>query len=143
MIKLYKLQVRPLLDFSAQSLIYVLYCQPPQPDVVSGFALKLEHHHTQLLKSLINCPRATSPAIVRLFCGTEPLVSRLEVLKLRYYWEMQHCPSDTPCHKIMKYRKDKFFDCGKGFIHNVFNICIKYNLMHVWHGLAPPARLNI
>ena len=142
MVNLYKLQVRPLLDFSAQSLAYVPYSQTFRPDVLIGFAKKLEHHQTQLLKSLINCPRATSPAVVRLFCGTEPLVCRLEILKLRYYWKILHGPADTLCYRILKYRRERLLHCSKGFAHEVFNICTKYNLMHLWHGIAPKGRLN-
>ena len=78
-IRLYKLQVRPLLEFCAQALHYGRYSQPSHSD---GFAKTLEHHQTQLLKTLINSPRSTSPSIVRLFCGIEPLTCRLEILKL-------------------------------------------------------------
>ena len=142
LVKLYKLQVRPLLDFGAQSLAYLPYSLPLLPDAVRGFAKMLEHHQTQMLKSLINCPRATCPAIVRLFCGTEPLVCRLDILKLRYYWRMLHGPTDAPCYKILQHRKNRFLDCSKGFARDVFNICIKYNLMPIWHGVAPPGRSN-
>ena len=131
-----------MLEFSAQSLLYAPYSQAAQPDVVGCFAQKLEHLQTQILKSLINCPRATSPAIVRLFCGTEPLVCRLEILKLRYFWKMSHGPADALCSLILKYRRDRFLDFNIGFSRTVFNICIKYNLMHIWHGLAPQGSLN-
>ena len=142
-VKLYKLQVRPLLEFSAQSLLYAPYSQPAQPDAVGCFAQRLEHLQTQILKSLINCPRAARPATARLFCGTEPLLCRLEILKLRYFWEMSHGPADALCFLILKYRRDRSLDFDKGFARNVLNICIKYNLMHIWEGLAPQGRLNL
>ena len=140
-VKLYKLQVRPLLEFSAQSLLYAPYSAAQQVGM-GCFALKLEHLQTQTLKSLINCPRATCPAVVRLFCGTEPLVSRLEILKLRYFWKMSHGPADALCSLILKHRRDRFLDFNIGFARDVFNICIKYSLMHIWHGLAPQGNFN-
>ena len=97
---------------------------------------------TQLLKTLINCPRSTSPAIVRLFCGTEPLVSRLEILKLRYFWKILKGPANAICFRILKYRRDRFLDSSRGFAREVFDICIKYNIIHIWHGVAPPGRHN-
>ena len=63
-IRLYKLQVRPLLEFCAQSLHYGRYSQPSQPNAMGGFAKNLEHHQTQLLKTLINNPRSTSPSLL-------------------------------------------------------------------------------
>ena len=85
-VRLYKLLVRPILEFCAQSLSYALYSQPFRSNENCYYAKKLEHFQTQTLKSLTNCPRSTSPAVVRLFCGTEPLASRLEIMKLRYFW---------------------------------------------------------
>ena len=141
-IKMYKLQVRPILEFCAQSLAYSLYSRPAQPNVVGCFAQKLEHLQTQILKSLINCPRATSPAIARLFCGSAPLVCRLEILKLRYFWKVLHGPSDTLASSILKHRRNRPLDFNIGFTRDVFNICVKYDLMHIWDGLAPQNSRN-
>ena len=135
-IKLYKLLVRPILEFCAQSLSYARYSQPYILGKLTGFAKKLEHTQTQLLKTLINCPRSTSPAIVRLFCGIEPLACRLEILKLRYYWRLLHSPVDTITHKILNYRKANFLAFNIGFARDAFNICTKYNAIHLWHGHA-------
>ena len=141
-VKMYKLQVRPLLEFSAQSLTYSLYSQLAEPDVIGCFAQRLEHIQTQILKSLVHCPRATSPAIARLFCGTEPLVCRLEILKLRYFWKMINGPASTLSTSILRYRRKKPLDFNIGFTRDVFNICIKYDLMQIWNGLAPQNALN-
>ena len=141
-VKLYKLQVRPLLEFGAQSLSFSLYSQPAHPDAVGCFAKRLEHLQTQVLKSLIHCPRATCPAIVRLFSGTEPLECRLEILKLRYFWKMLNGSANDLCSSILKYRRDRFLDFDKGFAHDVFTICAKYNIMHIWNGLAPQNGLH-
>ena len=51
-VKLYKLQVRPLLEFSAQSLSFIPYSQPAHPDVVGCFAKRLEHLQTQFTYKL-------------------------------------------------------------------------------------------
>ena len=141
-VKMYQLQVRPILEFCAQSLAYSLYSRPAQPNIVACFAQKLEHLQTQILKSLINCPRATSPAIVRLFCGSEPLVCRLEILKLRYFWRVLHGPADTLGSSILKYRRNRPLDFNIGFTQDVFNICVKYDLMNFWNGHAPQNSLN-
>ena len=141
-VHLYKLLVRPILEFSAQSLTYAPYSEPFHQQNAGGFAAKLEHLQTQLLKTLINCPRATSPSNVRLFCGIEPISCRLEILKLRYFLRLLHGPVEALTHKILKYRRDKFLHFNKGFARDVFNICSKYNVMHIWHGQAPLGRLD-
>ena len=82
-VRLYKLLIRPILEFCAQTLTYSLYSQPSRSCESCYYAKKLEHFQTQVLKTLTNCPRSTSPSIIRLFCGIEPLVSRLEVMKFR------------------------------------------------------------
>ena len=135
-INMYKLIIRPLLEYCAQSLSYGRYSHPAHLDAPTDFAKELEQFQTQTLKTLINCPRSTSPAVVRLFCGVEPLTCRLEILKLRYFWRTLHCPKDTTPNRILTYRKKKFLDFNKGFAHEAFNICCKYNLMHLWHGKA-------
>ena len=132
-INMYKLVIRPLLEYCAQSLSYGRYSHPAQLDVHTDFAKELEQFQTQTLKMLINCPRSTSPSVVRLFCGVEPLTCRLEILKMRYFWRTLNCPKDTIPNRILTYRRKKFLDFNKGFAHEAFNICCKYNLMHLWH----------
>ena len=100
-IKLYKSQVRPILEYGAQSLAYGRYCTLSKPDGPTGFAKDLEHFQTQTLKHLIGCPRNTSPAMVRLFCGVEPITGRLEVLKLRNFWKVLNGHSDSITSKIL------------------------------------------
>ena len=53
---------------------------------------------------------------------------------------MLHGPTDALCFKILQHRKNRFLDYSKGFAHHVFNICARYNLMNIWHGVAPPGR---
>ena len=127
-IRLYKLIIRPLLEYCAQSLFYTRYNKAEQHDAANDFAKELEHFQTQTLKTLINCPRSTSPSIVRLFCGVEPLACRLEILKLRYFWKVLKGPTDSIPHKILSHRREHFSNSNKGFAHEVFNTCCKYNL---------------
>ena len=34
----------------------------------------------------------------------------------------------------MKYRREHFFITKNGFIHEIFNLCCKYNVIDFWHG---------
>ena len=135
-VRLYKLVVRPLLEYCAQTLSYFRYSQNSCLQEVTGFAKELEQLQTRVLKRLVNCPRATSPAVLRLFCGVEPLAGRLEMLKLRYFWKVLRGPSESIAHKVLKHRMDNFLGFDKGFAHEVFDICCKYNCLHFWHGNA-------
>ena len=134
---LYKLVIRPVLEYCAQALFYDRYSQPTELENSTGFAKELEQLQTQILKALINCPHSTSPAILRLFCGVEPLACRLEILKVRYYWRILKGPTNTITHKLLRYRKDNFLSFNKGFVHDTFNICCKYNMLNFWNGISP------
>ena len=67
--KLYKLTVRPILEYGAQVLTYQKYLLKSSIDIpkclnkLTVFEEKLEHLQTQALKNLIGCPKSTSPAI--------------------------------------------------------------------------------
>ena len=133
---MYKLIIRPVLEYCSQTLSYGRYSKPSNLAEPYGFAKELEQIQTEILKNLIDCPRSTSPKIVRLFCGVEPLACRLEMLKLRYFWKIMKGPPDSIPHKVIKYRKDRFLGTNKNFAHEAFNICCKYNVLHLWHGNA-------
>ena len=135
-IRLYKIVIRPILEYCGQTLSYSRYRQQSRGAEPNGFARELEHLQTQILKNIINCPRSTSPSIVRLFCCVEPLMCRFEMLKLRYFWKTLKCSTDSITHKVLKYRKENLLAIDKGFAHEVFNICCKYKLLHLWHGSA-------
>ena len=135
-IKLYKLLVRPILEYCAQALCYAKY--PLHSDRLHGsFVHKLEHFQTQTLKSLINAPKNSPPELVRLLCGVEPLASRFDLLKLRYFWKLTKFSDRNFARDIFQYRKKYFLDCNKGFCHEVFTMCCKYDAAHIWHGLIP------
>ena len=138
-IRLYKLIIRPLLEYCAQSLFYTRYNKAAQSTVANDLAKELEHFQTQTLKTLINCPRSTSPSIVRLFCGVEPLACRLEMLKLRYFWKVLNGPKENITYKILSHRRENFSNFNIGFAHEAFNICSKYNLINLWNEIAIPS----
>ena len=81
--------VRPILEYGAQVLIYDHYYLKPKfvrtasLDREADFVKQLEQLQTKAIKFLLGCPESTSPAIVRLFSGLEPLSSRFDLLKLR------------------------------------------------------------
>ena len=93
--------IRPLLEYRAQSLSYARYSSPVRLNESTDFSKELEQLQTQILKTVTNCPRATSPLIVRLFYGVEPLASRFEILKLRYYWKTLNDPAQGIAHQIL------------------------------------------
>ena len=122
-IKLYKLLIRPLLEYGSQTLCYNRYCNSVRLDAISDYTKELEHLQTRILKTLISCPQSTSHSIVRLFCGIEPIACRIDILKLRYYWKVLKSPTDSLAHSILQFRKVNFLDFNKGLVHESFNIC--------------------
>ena len=63
--KLYKLMVRPILEYGAQVLTYQKYCLQSSIDIpkslnkLTAIENKLEHFQTQALKKLIGSPKST------------------------------------------------------------------------------------
>ena len=107
---------------------------------------KLEHFQTQTLKSLINAPKHSPPELVRLLCGVEPLESRLDLLKLRYFWKLIKVSKRNLARDVLLYRKENFLSCNKGFCSEVFSLCCKYGAIQIWHGTLkarnPLRRIN-
>ena len=54
-----------------------------------------------------------------------------------YFWRILNGPTDAITYRLLKHRKDNFLGSNKGFAHEVFNICCKYNMLQLWHGNAP------
>ena len=48
-----------------------------------------------------------------------------------------HSSPETIKNKILCYRKRNLLTFNKGFGHQVFNICCKYNAINIWHGIVP------
>ena len=92
-LKLYKLIIRSILEYGGQVLTYVhsyfnsIRSELRSLDQINSFVKKLEHFQTQALKNVLGAPKSTSLAIVRLFSLVSPFFSRLDSLKLRYFWK--------------------------------------------------------
>ena len=77
-IKLYKLLIRPILEYGAQVLVYNHFYlnstvkKKGNLDIRTDFVKQLEQFQTKSLKTLLGCPKSASPgspAIVRTFSG--------------------------------------------------------------------------
>ena len=79
----------------------------------------------------------TTPSLVRLLTGIMPIVARLDILKLRYFWKIHHGRTSKIEHRIYSYKRKHFLQSNVGFVHEVFNICCKYEAMDISHGLCP------
>ena len=100
-VRMYKVLVRPLLEYGAQVLTYRRYflnsSRPPENIEEPMFFMKdLEHFQTRALKSLLQCPRNVFPLIVRLLTGVEPMACTIDIIKLQYYWKIIHAPASIP-----------------------------------------------
>ena len=142
-LKLYKLLVRPILEYGAQVILYDHYylkskfVRTASLNREADFAKQLEQFQTKALKYLLGCPKSTSPTVVRLMSGIEPLSSRFDLLKLRYFWRISHGDENSIAFKVYKKRRTIFFSTRIGFIHEIFNLCCKYNVIEFWHGKLP------
>ena len=133
---------RPIiLEYGSQVLTYrnhylksVQNSVPKDLNILTAWEEQLEHFQTKALKTLIGSPKSTSPAIVRLFSGVEALKSRLDMLKLRYFWKLTHVNDQSIAHRILIYRRENFFITKNVFLHEIFNLCCKYNVIDFWHG---------
>ena len=138
-IRMYKILVRPLLEYGAQVLTYKRHflnsSRPPENINETMFFLKdLEDLQTKALKSLLQCPKNVSPSIVRLLAGVEPMACRIDILKLRYFWKITHAPSSIIPKSIVCYRKSRILCFNVGFTMDIFNLCCKIGNMSFWHG---------
>ena len=101
------------------------------------FVRKLDMFQNKVLKKIVNCPKTTPPAILRLLTGTMPMSGRVDTLKLRYFWKLHRAKNNNAAHQIYKGLREKFLQGNQGFVHEIFNLCSKYNRMDIWHGLCP------
>ena len=139
--RMYKILVRPILEYAAQVLSYSHYYlkegNAKNIEEPTSIVKIIEIFQNRVLKKLIPCPKRTPPAILRLMTGTVPMGGRLEKLKLRNFWRVQTSTEDTIAHRIYTYRRKNFLQSNKGYVHEVFNLCCKYGRMDIWHGLCP------
>ena len=139
--KMYKVIVRPILEYAAQVLSYKHYHFKERKSTAvekpSSVKQRLEKFQNKVLKQLIPCPKTTPPALLRLLTGTMPIEGRLDILKLRYFWKIHHSSKDNLAHSIYKYKRQNFLQSNVGFVHEVFNLCCKFGRMDLWHGVCP------
>ena len=138
-IMLYTTLVRPILEYAAQVISYKhYYYRSTQISTVNFSAtidqhiLKLEAFQNKVLKKLIPCPKSTSPAIIRLITGVMPISARIEILKLRYFWNLSHSHHDNPAFSILKHTRANLSNSKVGFAHEVYNLCGKLNCLDIW-----------
>ena len=141
-LKLYKLLVRPILEYGAQVIdVYRNWSAPSKAKISNisknhnrDFLKDLEHFQTKALKSLLGFPRHTPPDQVRLATGVESIALRLDLLKLRFFWKIKTDLPGTLSHTIHTHRFATLLQIPKGFHHDVFDLCCKYGAFEIWHG---------
>ena len=136
-IEMYKILVRPILEYAAQVLNYqhnyfkkaeTANISEPIPNMVTRF----ETFQNKVLKKLIPCPKSTPPALLRILTGTVPFSCRVDMLKLRYFWDCLHT-ENSKLSKVICCKRDTSSKIG--YCHSIFNLCCKYNCLNVWLGI--------
>ena len=137
-IEMYKVLIRPILEYAAQIISFRHYYFTSDKD--SGedvFISMLEKFQNRVLKRIIPCPRSTPPALIRLFTGVEPMITRIYTLKLRYFWKLSHAQSgDSLAQQIYQYKRASFKEDDVGFVREIYSICKKQGNFDVWEGLC-------
>ena len=139
-IRLYKTLVRPILEYASQVLSYKHYyftdrkCENIEEPM--GMIMRLERFQNKILKSLVPSPRKTPPAMVRLLTGTMAMAGRIDMLKLRYFWRLQHFGEEKDAKKVYLELRERLLHSNIGYVHEIFNLCCKYGLMGIWHGIC-------
>ena len=140
-IRMYKALVRPILEYAAQVISYKHYyftdrkCEPLEEP--TGMIKRLEQFQNRVLKKLVPCPKKTNPAMVRLLTGTMPMTGRIDMLKLRYFWRLHHTGEDKVAKQVYLQLRKIFLQSNVGYVHEIFNICCKYDRIDLWHGHCP------
>ena len=114
-IKLYKLLVRPILEYGAQVLIYDNFYlrtnieRHRSLESRADYVKQLEQFQTKAPKYLVNCSNSTPSAIIRLFAGVEPLSCRFDLLKLKVFWKISCGDEHNVVFKIYQHRRKNFW----------------------------------
>ena len=143
-VNLYKTLVRPVLEYAAQVLSYRhYYYHTNEKDSRNTFetdehVVKLEAFQNKILKTLIPCPKNTSPALLRIFAGCMPIAARIDMLKLRYFWQISHTNDDNMAASLVKLMRKEFSSTKVGFVREVFKLCRKHNCLDVWLKIRRP-----
>ena len=137
-VEMYKILVRPILEYAAQVLNYRhhyfrkagnLNPLQPQPDMIPTF----EKFQNKVLKTLIPCPRSTPPALLRIMFGTVPFFCRVDMLKLRYFWKCLH-EKNSKFSKLICCNRDT--SSNFSYCSAIFKLCCRYDSLNVWLGIT-------
>ena len=60
-----------------------------------------------------------------------PIIARTELLKLRYFWKLNHSHNDNPALSIFQHSRANLSNYKVGFAHEVYNLCGKLNCLDV------------
>ena len=135
-VKLYKLLIRPILEFGAQIITYS-----------KTHISRLERFQAKALRSLLGLRRNVKCETVRLLSGVEPICARFDLYKLKYFHKLRICDSATILHQILKEHievtslvncfqlqnkklSEDFSASAEGFGGEMCNLFIKYKLKH-------------
>ena len=137
---MYRALVRPILEYAAEVISYKHYyftertCTAVEepPEMIK----RIENLQNRILKKLLCCPKNTPPAVVRILTGVMPMSARIDMLKLRYFWKLHHAKNDNIAHVVYKGLRKNFLRGSVGYVHEIFNICCKYDRMDIWHGMV-------
>jgi len=95
-IRLYKLLIRPIMEYAAPILSYS-----------KSQLLKYERFQLKCLKTLIGLQHfGTLSAGVRLLAGVEPMKSRFDFLKIKYFHKLRMMGHDRIVYKVFRHRFD-------------------------------------
>ena len=108
--------------------------KPLPNESVCDLLTKLEKFQNRVLKALINCPKSTPPALLRILTGTVPVNARVDTLKMRYFWR-SICQDETHLNKLICERNR---NSNLGFVSEIFKLCCKYNHLNVWVRICRP-----
>ena len=61
-----------------------------------------------------------------------PISARIEILKLRYFWNLSHSHHDNPAFSILKHTRANLSNSKVGFAHEVYNLCGILNCLDIW-----------
>ena len=136
---MYNTLVRPILEYASQVLTYKNHhfnktLEPKPNESACDLLTKLDKFQNRVLKSLINCPKSTPPALLRILTGTVPIRGRIDILKMRYFWRSIKQDKTHLSRLICERNRHSKL----GFANEVFKICSKYNHLNVWVGICKP-----
>ena len=139
-VKLYKLLIRPILEFGAQVVTY----SKTQID-------QFEKFQTQALRSLMELHQNVKNETVRLISGVEPISARISVLKLRYFHKLRISDDSTILKSIIKSHlenvtiaklfrlqngvklSEEFTSSLKGFAGPIFALLKEFGMLKEFH----------